>query len=54
MEELRSCPRCGSGNFTYIEIVDSRDGTELHDLLECNECGCKYKLVFRYETKEEA
>lgn len=52
-EELRRCPRCGSTEFTYNEIVDSRDGTELHDRLECDECGCKYRLVFKYAAKEE-
>ena len=53
-DEIRRCPRCGSTSFTYLEIVDNHDGTELHDLLECNECGCKYYLVFGYERKVEA
>ena len=52
-EELRSCPKCGSDNFTYLEIVDNYDGTELLDVLECNECGCVYHLVFEFARKEE-
>lgn len=53
-EEIRRCPRCGSTSFTYLEIVDNHDGTELHDFLECDKCGCKYYLVFGYERKVEA
>jgi len=53
-EELRSCPKCGSNSFTYWEVADSRDGTELHDVLKCDECGCKYYLVFEYARKETA
>lgn len=53
-EDLRSCPKCGSKDFTYWEIVDNYDGTELHDILSCDECGCRYKLVFEYVKKEEA
>ena len=53
-EELRSCPRCGSESFSYLEIVDNAEGDELHDQLECDECGCRYYLVFKFEKKEEA
>ena len=53
-EELRSCPKCGSVRFTYLEIADAGDGAELHDWLVCDECGCKYFLVFEYVRKERA
>ena len=48
---LRTCPECGSGSWSYWEIVDNDDGDELHDILECDECGCRYELVFVYAEK---
>lgn len=50
--DVRSCPKCGSTNFEFIEIVDNVDGNELHDKLECK-CGCVYHLVFEYTGRKE-
>ena len=51
-EDLRRCPKCGSDKFMYWEIADNNAGDELHDILECEECGCRYYLVFGYVEKK--
>ena len=53
LTELRSCPKCGSTNFSFWEITDNYDGDELNDHLVCDECGCRYYLVFKFVKKEK-